>query len=880
MLLYDYGFRHCSHPCRGLLAPTKRSYSPSAAPWGKAMARVQNYFSDKVVLVTGATGLVGKVLVEKVLRDLPHIQRLYVLIRSRTTPKGVLISAQERLWQDVLASSAFDPLRDRLGNDGFKALADAKVAAVEGDLSEERLGLDGDTYARLQQDVQLVINCAAVVTFDAPLDAALRLNTMGPLRILEFARGCRDAMVVHTSTCYVNGTRQGPIPEDTLDPTETVGHLRGVDRKPYDVDEEVAALWQAVAETRASVSAPLPRVMLRLKSWRRRLAQRAIGKKAEAADLHSVSAGWVQERLVQVGMAWAHRRGWSDVYTFTKAMGEQMVTRYRGDLPVLILRPSIIESGLEAPQPGWLDGFRMLDPLIVAYGRERLPDFPGVANSVLDIVPADTVVNGLLASIPWAQDQGGLQVVQIASGMENPLTLERFADIVRDYFKRESLTGRSRDIKTPPKITFPTREAFLRRLKLRMLWPLRIAEELTLLASVTPWGRRQHRSFLSKRKALERLVYYIRIYGPYAQILCQYQTHNRTAAWASLSTEDQAVFNFDVQRIDWPTYIQQVHIPGIRRFLLGVSTQKPAQQPPEPVDVDELARLPSHDIEEREAPIHMAPSLTADADGQTVAALPGANGASLTTAQAARALLADALERVESSEKSAPSIGSSAASGWIKTSRLGQAVRALARKTMSAGFRLYLGFKVEGLDNLPNNGAFIIVSNHVSHLDTAAILVALGHRSLRVHPMAAVDYWFAKATRRWFVTSCLGAIPFDREGRVAESLALAAGVLEQDQALLFFPEGGRSATGQMQPFKRGIGLLVLAAGVPVVPTRVEGTFDALPKGRTFLRRRPVRVRFGVPILPDDYLRGATKASAMEASRRVSTDLEKAVEALV
>jgi 1-acyl-sn-glycerol-3-phosphate acyltransferase len=198
---------------------------------------------------------------------------------------------------------------------------------------------------------------------------------------------------------------------------------------------------------------------------------------------------------------------------------------------------------------------------------------------------------------------------------------------------------------------------------------------------------------------------------------------------------------------------------------------------------------------------------------------------------------------------------------------------------MGIGFRFYLGFRVEGRDNLPKNGSFIIVSNHASHLDTAAILVALGHRSLGVHPMAATDYWFTNATRKWFVTSCLGAIPFDRELHVAESLALAAAVLEQEQALLFFPEGGRTTTGKMQPFKRGIGLLVLAAGVPVVPVRVEGTFAALPKGRTFLRRHPVLVRFGPPISPDGYLQGATKASAMEASRRVSTDLEKAVEAL-
>ena len=840
------------------------------------MARVQNYFSDKVVLITGATGLVGKVLVEKMLRDLPEVRRLYVLIRSRTTPNGTLVSVQERLWQDVLASTAFDPLRERYGDDGFKALADGKIVAVKGDLSEERLGLDEDTYAHLQKEVQIVINCAAVVTFDAPLDASLRLNTMGPMRILDFARGCKDPMVVHTSTCYVNGTRQGPIPEDPLDPNTTVGHLRSVDRKPYDVDEEIAALWKAVTDARASVAAPHRRFLLRLKSLRQRLAQRALGKQGEGTDLESLKNDWVQERLVQVGMNWALQRGWSDTYTFTKAMGEQMVVRYRGDLPVLILRPSIIESGLEAPQPGWLDGFRMLDPLIVAYGRERLPDFPGVADSVLDIVPADTVVNGLLASTPWASDLGELQVVHIASGMENPLTLGGFADIVQDYFERESLTGRRRDIRSLPKMTFPTREAFLRRLRLRMLWPLRVAEELTLLASITPWGRRKHRSILSKRKALERLVYYIRIYGPYAQILCQYQTHNRTAAWDSLSNDDQALFNFDVQRINWTNYIQQVHIPGIRRFLLGQATQGPTKQGSNGVGIDEAAPQASHDLEEQDLPLHSAPSLAPDPN--TDAGEADGAPSSMSTTQAARALLTDALDRT-TAVKEAPSIGSSAASAWTQTSWPGRRFRSLARQIMGLGFRFYLGFRAEGLDNLPKDGPFIIVSNHASHLDTAAILVALGSQSLRVHPMAATDYWFTKAPRRWFVTSCLGAIPFDREVRVAESLALAAAVLEQDQALLFFPEGGRTTTGEMQPFKRGIGLLVLAAGVPVVPAHVHGTFVALPKGRNFLRRHPVRVRFGPPISPDGYLQGATKASAMEASRRVSSDLEKAVEAL-
>ena len=119
------------------------------------------------MLLTGGTGLLGKVLLERVLCHLPEIETLYVLIRPRTRPGAPPISIEERLRQEVYDSQIFEPLKARLG-DSFDALFHSKVKAVSGDVSLEELGLEPETYRRLQDEVDIIINCAAVVSFDAP----------------------------------------------------------------------------------------------------------------------------------------------------------------------------------------------------------------------------------------------------------------------------------------------------------------------------------------------------------------------------------------------------------------------------------------------------------------------------------------------------------------------------------------------------------------------------------------------------------------------------------------------------------------------------------------------------------------------------------------
>ena len=116
------------------------------------MQHIGDFYRGKTVLLTGGTGLLGKVLLERMLSHFPDLTRIHVLIRGKNRPGSTAMSSLERLRREVQDSEVFGPLKKRIGS-SFETFFEEKVQAVPGDMSQEKLGLDHETYLKLQQEV-------------------------------------------------------------------------------------------------------------------------------------------------------------------------------------------------------------------------------------------------------------------------------------------------------------------------------------------------------------------------------------------------------------------------------------------------------------------------------------------------------------------------------------------------------------------------------------------------------------------------------------------------------------------------------------------------------------------------------------------------------
>ena len=147
----------------------------------------------------------------------------------------------------------------------------------------------------------------------------------------------------------------------------------------------------------------------------------------------------MQSELVKAGTERARSLGWTDVYTFTKALGERVVAEVGAEIEVSIVRPAIVESSWLHPYPGWIEGFKMAEPLILAYGRGELPEFPASPDSVLDIVPCDHVVNAIVAVCATDRSRASPRTTTSAPGARNPLTFSELYAHIRNYFTEHPL---------------------------------------------------------------------------------------------------------------------------------------------------------------------------------------------------------------------------------------------------------------------------------------------------------------------------------------------------------------------------------------------------------------------------------------------------------
>lgn len=202
------------------------------------------------------------------------------------------------------------------------------------------------------------------------------------------------------------------------------------------------------------------------------------------------------------------------------------------------------------------------------------------------------------------------------------------------------------------------------------------------------------------------------------------------------------------------------------------------------------------------------------------------------------------------------------------------ALRSLWAIAARAWLRAYHRLSIEGREHFPARSC-VLVCNHTSHLDTICLLAAVPLSRLhRTFPAAAADYFFSSLPRSALSATLINALPFDRETKGAESLAVCHRLLETEgNVLILFPEGTRTTTGEMGRFRSGIGRLVAGTDVPVVPCYLEGGLAAFPKGARFPRPRRLRLRIGAARRYGDLEPDA------ESVKQICVDLQGRVAAL-
>ena len=564
------------------------------------MQTIPEFFHGKVILIAGATGFLGQALVAKILTALPDVKRIYLLIRSQTGTDGEKRTATDRLENEVFVSSAFAKLKQIHGEQLEEWLRE-KVYAVEGDMAYERLGLSDTDYETLQREVQIFINSGGLVKFDPPIDASLQSNVLGSKYAVELAKNCNNAIFLHVSTAYVRGVQPGKVPEELHPPYETYAeqYQAGTGEViPSTLDAEIEDIQRLSEQVRIEANQPE-----RLDQFRREALRNLGADTGEKLNnqIDIAREKWVEQRLTNEGLKRAHARGWNDTYTYMKALGEQMIAKTRGNLPTAIIRQSIMESSLEDPEPGWLGGaLRMADPLIVGFGKGRLPDFPGDPDSILDIIPADFVINAILAATVQTYYRQGIEVYHVASGARNPLTFGDIVNITHDYFTRQPLLDNGKPIPVPV-WKFPDEAKFQSDLRYKM----RLLDTASRWLNRLPlrWARRKERRIAVKKNAIETLLHYVQIYGPYVRLSFEFEIGKTEALYNSLSPADRQQFNFDMSRIDWRRYFQEIHIPGIKRHFLKLGDDSGSQRISEPTP-DRIDGLPADTSSEEEVRAH------------------------------------------------------------------------------------------------------------------------------------------------------------------------------------------------------------------------------------------------------------------------------------
>jgi thioester reductase-like protein len=564
-LARNLGFSNHKEMLNNAVTPAARQVVPSNTPTiifepRKQVERlsIQESLSGKHVLLIGFTGFIGKVWLAKILEEVPEIAKVHLLIRrQRSTP------ARRRFEKVVAESPLFENLHVRHGDD-FGAFLAEKTEVIEGDITQPGLGIEPATFERLKSDLDVVINSSGLTDFNPDLRQALTINIDGTLHVIDFLRLCDHAALLHLSTCYVVGYRDGRIIE-TLTPNYTP---KGVGDFDAEVEYESLQRLAKEIELRAE-SAPITE----------QLRQQVLskGRKLTGAELEAQvrkqRQRWTRDQLIEAGMRRAREFGWPNTYTFTKSVAESLIAKHGAGLPIAIVRPSIVETSTHDPFEGWNEGVNTSAPISYLLGT-FFRQMPTNSRKCLDIIPVDLVCRGMVLIAAALIQRRHQPMYQLATSATNPCDMRRTIELTglahrkhyraQDEFNKRLLAYFD---------TIPVSKE--RYQKLSAPAQKQIVQALQRILSPLPMMRSP---LVRRERDLDRVEKIIELYEPF--ILHNeyvFEAQNVELLSAALPEEERAAFGYDASYIDWWDYWINIHIPALRKWSYPIIEGRPVE---------------------------------------------------------------------------------------------------------------------------------------------------------------------------------------------------------------------------------------------------------------------------------------------------------------
>ncbi len=549
------------------IVPAERVHTPRVRPivyfdeprYSKPIS-VRQALCGKRLMLIGVTGFIGKVWLANTLTDLPEIGKLYLLIRRQKSNP-----AQQRFEKMIEDSPVFDPLFEKYGDRLGTFLAE-KIEVVEGDVSQPGLGLEPETLARLQRDLDLVVNSSGLTDFNPDLRDALAVNVDSAYHLVEFIRGSEHAALLHLSTCYVAGQRDGRVGE-RLRPNYTPAGVAD-----FDAEKEWYALHELVESAEARSEGAEVTAELTQQALGKEHAAKGLSGQALENQIRKNRIRWLKTYLTDAGIKRAKELGWPNTYTYTKSLAESLIAKHGNGLPIAVVRPAIVETSVCKPFRGWNEGINTSASLSYLLGT-AFRQLPSNERKRLDIIPVDSVCAGMTLIAAALVERRHDPLYQLATSVTNPCDMGRSIELTslghrKHYRAQEGLECwlRLRMDAIPvskaryKRMSAPAQKMIVKSIQ-KIMAPLPMKKPLA-----------------KAERTLERVEKLIELFEPF--ILHNehdFVADNVEKLSQALVPEERETFAYNTAALDWWEYWINIHIPALRRWTYPLIEGRPLE---------------------------------------------------------------------------------------------------------------------------------------------------------------------------------------------------------------------------------------------------------------------------------------------------------------